>query len=359
MGTSCTDVRSPAWPEYPVPAAAFFAWFGRDPSSAEAVLFDACLVASLDHGPNPPSAQAACLVAAAGKPWRTRSRPAYWRSARSTEHAGSAAGTWLVAHREAGAAAAVRAALETGSRIPGFGHPVTRAIRAAAALFGVPAPGVVGAPRGISADAVARELSRQGAGDARERGRGLWAPSARDMGGLPRRPTWSSARPRGWTGRHAREAAAQAGGGYLREPTHPPGLAYNAHVNYLVTGGADSSVPMSPGGSSMRGMRCWSWTTCLPVWRSSRGAARDGRHLRCRRHPSVLSRRGRRLPSRGFAPCVAFGRGPDPNAPCQCRRVPERPRGRPRRQGPTRGVFVILCGLRRRRAHAAAGGGVG
>lgn len=201
----------------PFPAAAFFAWFGRDPSSAEAVLFDACLVASLDHGPNPPSAQAACLVAAAGKPLADAVAAGILAFGPKHGHAGSAAGTWLVAHREAGAAAAVRAALETGSRIPGFGHPVYARDPRAAALFGVLRAQGSSARHADFADAVARELSRVKGREMPVNVDGAlgavcadmaWPAETADMVFLLGRVAGLVA--------HAREAAAQAGGGYLR-----------------------------------------------------------------------------------------------------------------------------------------------
>jgi citrate synthase len=103
-------------------AATFLAWFGRDAKESELALFEACLVASLDHGAEPPSAQATRLAASTGK---TLSQSvAAGIEVLDTKHgnAGGACATWLSEHFGQNAEELVASALKDGERLLGFGH---------------------------------------------------------------------------------------------------------------------------------------------------------------------------------------------------------------------------------------------
>lgn len=103
-------------------AAAFLAWFGRDAKEAELVVFEACLVACLDHGAEPPSAQATRLASGSGKP--LAQAVAAGIGVLDTKHgnAGSACAKWLREHLGQDPKEAVEAELKAGNRLLGFGH---------------------------------------------------------------------------------------------------------------------------------------------------------------------------------------------------------------------------------------------
>ncbi len=105
-------------------ATAFLAWFGRKPSDAEATLFEACLVASLDHGANPPSAQTARITASCGKPIADSVASGLLTLGARHGNAGSECAAWLRTHSSSTPADAINHAIADGKRIPGFGHAV-------------------------------------------------------------------------------------------------------------------------------------------------------------------------------------------------------------------------------------------
>ncbi|MCR4256363.1 MAG: hypothetical protein NUW08_01515, partial [Candidatus Uhrbacteria bacterium] len=143
----------------PFPSAAFFTWFGREPSDVEAVVFDACLVASLDHGVNPPSAQATRLVAGSGKPLADAVAAGTLAFGAKHGNAGAASAAWLHEHHAMDAAEAVANALASGERIPGFGHPLYEFDPRAAAIFAVLREHSPSTPHADFAEAVARQLT--------------------------------------------------------------------------------------------------------------------------------------------------------------------------------------------------------
>ncbi|MCK9361062.1 hypothetical protein M0Q28_02430 [Patescibacteria group bacterium] len=105
-------------------AATFLAWFGRDAKESELAIFEACLIASLDHGAEPPSAQAARLAAGAGKP--LAQSVAAGIGVLDTKHgnAGGACAKWLREHLGQDAKELVEAELRAGNRLLGFGHRI-------------------------------------------------------------------------------------------------------------------------------------------------------------------------------------------------------------------------------------------
>ncbi|MEK7473244.1 MAG: citrate/2-methylcitrate synthase [Patescibacteria group bacterium] len=199
------------------PSAAFFTWFGREPSEVESVIFDACLVASLDHGVNPPSAQATRLVAGSGKP--LADAVAAGMLAFGTKHgnAGAASAIWLHEHHAMDAAEAVANALASGERIPGFGHPLYGFDPRAAAIFAVLRAHSPSTPHADFAEAVARQL-------AKAKGKPVPLNVDGAIGAVCADMDWPTetadalfllGRTAGLIA-HAREAAAQAGESYPR-----------------------------------------------------------------------------------------------------------------------------------------------
>jgi citrate synthase len=105
-------------------AATFLAWFGRDGKESELAIFEACLIASLDHGAEPPSAQATRLASASGKTLALS--VASGIGVLDTKHgnAGGACATWLREHLGQDAKALVAHELKEGKRLLGFGHRI-------------------------------------------------------------------------------------------------------------------------------------------------------------------------------------------------------------------------------------------
>lgn len=103
-------------------AATFLAWFGRDAKESELAIFEACLVASLDHGAEPPSAQATRVAAGAGK--TLAQSVAAGIAVLDTKHgnAGGACATWLREHLGQNATELVTSEIKEGKRLLGFGH---------------------------------------------------------------------------------------------------------------------------------------------------------------------------------------------------------------------------------------------
>ncbi len=105
-------------------SAVFLAWFGRDAKDAELAVFEACLVASLDHGEEPPSAQATRLASETGK--SLAQSIAAGIGVLDTKHgnAGGACAAWLRVHLGEDPAVLVASELKEGKRLLGFGHRI-------------------------------------------------------------------------------------------------------------------------------------------------------------------------------------------------------------------------------------------
>lgn len=105
-------------------SAAFLAWFDRDAKESELAVFEACLVASLDHGAEPPSAQATRLASGAGK--SLAQAVASGIGVLDTKHgnAGGACAKWLREHLGQDPKEVVEAELKAGNKLLGFGHRV-------------------------------------------------------------------------------------------------------------------------------------------------------------------------------------------------------------------------------------------
>ncbi len=104
----------------------WLAWTGKLPTETEQTVLNACIVASIDHGIEPPSAQVARLVASCGKPLADAVAAGLLTMGPRHGNACTAAARWLITgHTDGkGADATIEAALARGERIPGFGHPV-------------------------------------------------------------------------------------------------------------------------------------------------------------------------------------------------------------------------------------------
>ena len=105
-------------------SAVFFAWFGRVAKGSELAIFEACLVASLDHGAEPPSAQATRLASQSGKPLAQAVAAGIGKLDTKHGNAGGACAKWLREHFGQDAAELVANELKEGKRLLGFGHRV-------------------------------------------------------------------------------------------------------------------------------------------------------------------------------------------------------------------------------------------
>jgi citryl-CoA lyase len=201
----------------PFSSAAFFLWFGREPSEAEGLVFDACLVASLDHGPNPPSAQATRLVASSGKSLADSAAAGMLAFGDKHGNAGASAARWLHDRHMEDPAEAVKNALDAGERIPGFGHPLYELDPRATAVFSVLRRHAVSTPHADFAEAIALRIK-----ETKEKSVPLNVDGA--LGATCADMDWpfETADAMFLLGRmagliaHAREAATEAGDSYIR-----------------------------------------------------------------------------------------------------------------------------------------------
>ena len=109
---------------------------GDFPSKDELALFEAALVAAVDHGAAPASSIAARVVASSGND--VHAALAAGILAQGTLHGGAIEGAarFLAVHADAAdMEAVVRQEKEAGRRIPGFGHKLLEVDRRSAAIF--------------------------------------------------------------------------------------------------------------------------------------------------------------------------------------------------------------------------------
>lgn len=110
---------------------------GDFPTKEQASLFEAALVAAVDHGPAPASSIAARVVASTGND--VHAALAAGILAQGTLHGGAIEGAARFFMKHVGtedAAEVVRAEKEAARRIPGFGHKLLETDRRSIALFG-------------------------------------------------------------------------------------------------------------------------------------------------------------------------------------------------------------------------------
>jgi len=109
---------------------------GGFPAKNQLALFEAALVAAIDHGAAPASSIAARVVASSGNDVHTALAAGIL--AQGTLHGGAIEGAarFLAAHADAPSMeAVVRQEREAGRRIPGFGHKLLDVDRRSAAIF--------------------------------------------------------------------------------------------------------------------------------------------------------------------------------------------------------------------------------
>lgn len=101
------------------------AWLGRLPSEAEKTLLNACLIASVDHGSEPPSAHVTRRVASCGKPVADAVAAGLLTLGPRHGNAATAAGDWIQTAVKTGRAPVeiVDEALANKKRLSGIGHP--------------------------------------------------------------------------------------------------------------------------------------------------------------------------------------------------------------------------------------------
>lgn len=100
-------------------------WLGRLPSEAERVLLNACLVACVDHGVEPPSAHVTRRIASCGKPLADAVAAGLLALGPRHGNAATAAATWIRAAIKSSKTPAevVEEALASKQRLAGIGHP--------------------------------------------------------------------------------------------------------------------------------------------------------------------------------------------------------------------------------------------
>lgn len=101
------------------------AWVGRLPTAAEKILINACLVASVDHGAEPPSAHVARRIASCGKPLADSVAAGLLALGPRHGNAATAAAVWIQEAVAAGRETQVFVdeALAAKKRLSGIGHP--------------------------------------------------------------------------------------------------------------------------------------------------------------------------------------------------------------------------------------------
>lgn len=100
-------------------------WMGSDPSKEQRDLLEACLVASIDHGAEPPSTHVARTIASCGKPLADAIAAGVLAFGPRHGNAAGAASAALMEAVQSGISpdAYAASALEEKRRLPGFGHP--------------------------------------------------------------------------------------------------------------------------------------------------------------------------------------------------------------------------------------------
>ncbi len=103
----------------------WLAWTGQQPSAVQRIVLQACFIACIDHGVEPPSAHVARTVASCGKPLADAVAAGLLTLGSRHGNAGGAAAHWI---REAVAAGrtpmdVAKSAVRDKIRLPGLGHP--------------------------------------------------------------------------------------------------------------------------------------------------------------------------------------------------------------------------------------------
>jgi citrate synthase len=101
------------------------AWLGKLPTASEKILLNACLVASVDHGQEPPSAHVTRRVASCGKPIADAVAAGLLTLGPRHGNAATAAGRWVQDAVNAGRTSAeiVEESMANKKRLSGIGHP--------------------------------------------------------------------------------------------------------------------------------------------------------------------------------------------------------------------------------------------
>lgn len=112
-------------------------WTGKSPSPQESDLIEACLVACMDHGAEPPSAHTSRVVASCGKPLADCVAAGLLTLGPRHGNAGGAAAEWIKESVFSGLTPEQVAdkVLEGKRRLPGLGHPVYEVDPRTTALF--------------------------------------------------------------------------------------------------------------------------------------------------------------------------------------------------------------------------------
>ncbi len=103
----------------------WLAWTGQQPSAEQRIVLQACFIACIDHGVEPPSAHVTRTVASCGKPLADAVAAGLLTLGPRHGNAGGAAARWI---REAVAAGrtpmdVAESAIRDKTRLPGLGHP--------------------------------------------------------------------------------------------------------------------------------------------------------------------------------------------------------------------------------------------
>lgn len=141
----------------------WLAWTGEELRSDMRELISACLVACVDHGEAPPSAQVTRIVASAGKSLADAVAGGILTFGPRHGNAGSAAARFLIecqAVSESEIAPFLESYLKTNKRIPGFGHPEYEVDPRTQVLFEISKRVLSKTPFIDRANRVSTELSR-------------------------------------------------------------------------------------------------------------------------------------------------------------------------------------------------------
>jgi citrate synthase len=141
----------------------WLAWTGKLPSDVERQLIQACLVASVDHGAEPPSANVTRIVASCGKPLADAVAAGLLTLGPRHGNAASAAGEWLQSGigSRASAVDLVERTLANGTKLSGIGHPVYAVDPRTTALFRLAKQVLLATPHCDLITEVAGELSKK------------------------------------------------------------------------------------------------------------------------------------------------------------------------------------------------------
>jgi citrate synthase len=138
-------------------------WTGERPSTAHEAILNACFLACMDHGQEPPSAQVTRITASCGKSLADSVAAGLLTIGPRHGNAGSAASEWIRENVAASRSAADVAdtSLSEKKRLPGLGHPIYEIDPRTTTLYEISKRNLKGTPHFDFALEVSRQMTEK------------------------------------------------------------------------------------------------------------------------------------------------------------------------------------------------------